>query len=235
MYESYKQMNPNSSSNIPTKPYNVSGFGPTSSSATPFNVGSSNMPTPPLPLPQTATFDTLDEPVSATLMRDLRAIKNKLMQVLIPRGNKRDLLRDWDLWGPLLLCLTLAIRLGITAPQDQSAIVFTGIFVIIWFGAAVVSMNSTLLGGKVSFYQSVCVLGYCIFPLVLASIISLFVPYVIFRFIFVGIAFTWSTYASMGFLDNVSLNNRRVLAVYPIFLFYFIIAWMVLISKSLFG
>ncbi|TPX37443.1 hypothetical protein SmJEL517_g00746 [Synchytrium microbalum] len=180
------------------------------------------------------TLDTLDEPVSETLLRDLRAIRNKLMQVLIPRGNK-DLLRDWDLWGPLLLCLTLAIRLGITAPADQSAIVFTSIFVIIWFGAAVVSVNSNLLGGKVSFYQSICVLGYCIFPLVLTSIISLFVPYVIFRFVFVGIAFTWSTYASVGFLDNVQLNNRRILAVYPIFLFYFIIAWMVLISKSLFG
>ncbi|KAK9722001.1 hypothetical protein K7432_003009 [Basidiobolus ranarum] len=173
--------------------------------------------------------DTLDEPISVTIMRDLSNIQKKCKQVLLPKG-RNDALKDWDLWGPLLLCLVLAIMLSLMAPAEQSASVFTGIFVIIWFGAAVVTLNAKLLGGKVSFFQSVCVLGYCVFPLDIAAIISFFVGWILVRLIFVVVAFGWSTYASIGFLSDVHLNNRRTLAVYPIFLFYFVISWMILIS-----
>lgn len=82
--------------------------------------------------------------------------------MLLPRGNK-DALRDcisWidistyvficigDLWGPLLLCLLLASLLGLKAPNDQAPLVFAGVFVIIWCGAGVVTVNGKLLGGK---------------------------------------------------------------------------------------
>lgn len=39
--------------------------------------------------------------------------------------------------------------------------------------------------------------------------------------------------AALSFLSNVQLQQRRVLAVYPIVLFYFVLAWIILISKSL--
>ncbi|KAI9342460.1 Yip1 domain-containing protein [Zopfochytrium polystomum] len=178
--------------------------------------------------------DTLDEPVLETVLRDLRSIRDKLKMVLLPNPNK-SVLRDWDLWGPLLLCLTLSIRLSITAPSSQASTVFTTIFVIIWCGSIVVTYNSKFLGGKLSVFQSVCVLGYCIFPLVLASIASLFLPSIILRAIFVAAAIGWSIVASLGFLSDVNLGNRRALAVYPMCLFYFVIGWMILISKSLFG
>jgi hypothetical protein len=38
--------------------------------------------------------------------------------------------------------------LGSRAQSDQVATVFTGVFFIVWFGAAVVTLNSQLLGGK---------------------------------------------------------------------------------------
>ena len=90
-------------------------------------------------------------------------------------------LKDWDLWGPLILCLTLAILLSSqTSPAtkldpkltqaDDSGLVFGAVFIVTWCGAAVVTMNAKLLGGSVSFFQSICVLGYCLFPLVLAAI-----------------------------------------------------------------
>ncbi|KAJ3186608.1 Yip1 member 6 [Gaertneriomyces sp. JEL0708] len=177
-------------------------------------------------------LDTLDEPVSQTIIRDLQSIWAKLKQVLVPTKDRKNILRDWDLWGPLLLCLALSIRLSVRAPAGQSPIVFTTVFVIVWCGAAVVTLNSKLLGGKVSFFQSVCVLGYCIFPIVIASIIGLFTPLIV-RAVLVSVAFAWSVYASVGFLSDVNLNERRLLAVYPIFLFYFVISWMVLISRSI--
>lgn len=52
-----------------------------------------------------------------------------------------------DLWGPLLVCLTLSILLSITAPEEQGALVFAAVFFVVWFGAAVVTLNAQLLGG----------------------------------------------------------------------------------------
>lgn len=173
--------------------------------------------------------DTLDEPVSVTIRRDLKQIGAKLQQVLRPKGN-RDILKDWDLWGPLFLCLSLAITLSLRAPDDQSVLVFTGIFVIVWCGAAVVTLNAKLLGGAVSFFQSVCVLGYCLFPLVIVAFVGIFLKRIWIRFPLVGVAFVWACYASVGFFSGVHLTNRAALAVYPLGLFYFTIAWMVLIS-----
>ncbi|KAJ3400168.1 Tubulin polyglutamylase ttll5 [Chytriomyces hyalinus] len=178
--------------------------------------------------------DTLDEPVMDTIMRDLKSISDKLKMVLVPRKDSKNILRDWDLWGPLLLCLGLSLRLSLTAPESQVATVFTSIFVIIWGGAAIVTLNTKLLGGKLSIFQTICVLGYCIFPLVLASIVCLLVSSIIARALIVAASFGWSIVASMGFLNDVNLGNRKALAVYPMCLFYFIIGWMILISRSIF-
>jgi len=51
--------------------------------------------------------------------------------------------------------------LGIRAPEGQSSLIFASVFVITWCGAAVVTVNAQLLGGTLSFFQSVCVLGTC--------------------------------------------------------------------------
>ena len=95
------------------------------------------------------------------------------------------------------------------------------------------TLNSKLLGGKISFFQSVCVLGYCIFPLVLVSFITFAMGAGILRLIFVLGGFAWSVYASVGFLAEVNLEKRRTLAVYPIFFFYFVLSLLVFIYKSL--
>ncbi|KAG2235464.1 Yip1 domain-containing protein [Thamnidium elegans] len=186
------------------------------------------------PVETTSTYtgeDTLDEPVTVTIMRDLKKVAYKLLQVLHPNGD-RNVLRDWDLWGPLLLCLTLAILLSVRAPDAQAVPIFTGVFVIVWLGAAIVTLNAKLLGGAVSFFQSVCVIGYCLFPIVVSAIVATFVKIIWVRLPVTIVSFIWSTYASVGFMSEsqVHLENRRALAVYPLFLFYFIITWLVLIS-----
>ncbi|CAK6972102.1 protein YIPF6 [Scomber scombrus] len=65
-------------------------------------------------------FSTLDEPVKETILRDLRAVGNKFIHVLYPQRSSA-LLRDWDLWGPLLLCVTLALLLqgGAADSEEQ--------------------------------------------------------------------------------------------------------------------
>nr|CCA22855.1 YIPF6like protein putative [Albugo laibachii Nc14] len=60
----------------------------------------------------TNSENTLDEPVSVTILRDVNLVAGKLKVVLMPRNTSDDTLkalRDWDLWGPLMLCLSLSM------------------------------------------------------------------------------------------------------------------------------
>lgn len=63
------------------------------------------------------------------------------------QSEMRAELRDWDLWGPLFLCMSLAVMLSIKA-HDEASVVFSVIFIIVWVGAAVITINGQLLGGK---------------------------------------------------------------------------------------
>ena len=68
------------------------------------------------------------------------------------------------------------------------------------FGAALVTLNAQLLGGTISFFQSICILGYCVFPLTLSAfacmIIGLLYKQIILKLLIVGVGFVWSTRAS---------------------------------------
>ncbi|CAK8683636.1 protein YIPF6-like [Clavelina lepadiformis] len=180
---------------------------------------------------------TLDEPVKDTVLRDLKAVAQKFSHIVYPRKNS-VLLRDWDLWGPLILCVIMAFLLqgvkdektGGGGPQ------FAQVFVVVWVGAGIVTLNSQLLGGHISFFQSVCVLGYCMFPLVVAMVFCWTVVklishqtaiLVVLRLIFTSVGYGWSIFASLTFLGDSQPVGRKALAVYPICLFYFILAWMV--------
>lgn len=175
------------------------------------------------------TLQTLNEPVSQTLLRDLRQVGLKLKVVMIPTSSGKEL-RNWDLWGPLFLCLIMASTLSFTAQASQTALVFAAVFVIVWCGAAIVTLNAALLGGNISFLQSVCVLGYCMCPLNIASIVCLFGTNHVFRLVVVGVMFLWATRASLLFMAQLVPEDRRALGVYPVLLFYLTIAWMILVQ-----
>ncbi|XP_006902050.1 PREDICTED: protein YIPF6-like [Elephantulus edwardii] len=179
---------------------------------------------------------TLNESVQSTIMRDLKAVGKKFMHVLYPRKSN-SLLKDWDLWGPLFLCVTLALMLqkGSADSEKDGRPEFAEVFVIVWFGAVTITLNSKLLGGNISFFQSLCVLGYCILPLTVAMLICRLVllaePGLVnfmIRLLVVILMFAWSILASTAFLADSQPPNRKALAVYPVFLFYFVISWMIL-------
>ena len=185
------------------------------------------------------TTTTLDEPVSETILRDLRQVGEKLKVVLLPLGKDRQesvlsKLREWDLWGPLLVCLLLSSVLSMTAPNNTASLVFAAVFVIVWAGAAAVTLNAQLLGGTISFFQSVCILGYCVFPLTISAMLCLVASFVykqmVVKSIFVAIGFFWSTRASVVFMNNVVKEERRLLAVFPVFFFYTFISWLILLQ-----
>ena len=181
---------------------------------------------------------TLDEPVSETMMRDLREVGAKLKLVVLPRASQAGVLerlKEWDLWGPLLVCLCLSMTLCVAAVEKQRAVVFAAVFVVVWAGAAIVTLNAQLLGGTISFFQSVCVLGYSIFPLNIASLGCIVLRAIskhtlVLRFAVVAISFAWATRVSVVFFSEIISQERRVLALYPVFGFYAFLSWMILIQ-----
>ena len=94
-------------------------------------------------------INTLNEPITYTLKRDLIRIWNKLRIVIFPKSDqqKEKELRHWDLWGPFLFCISLAFILMITE-KKSAANVLTTIFILIWSGACIITINTTLLGGE---------------------------------------------------------------------------------------
>ena len=103
-------------------------------------------------------------------------------------------------------------------------------FVIVWIGAGIITLNAALLGGQISFLQSVCVLGYCLAPLNVASLGCHIWSNKYYHFILVAIAFVWATRASVGFMAQLVAENKRALGVYPVLLFYLSISWMILVQ-----
>jgi len=181
------------------------------------------------------TENTLDEPVYETFLRDIRSLGRKTLAVMLPFPlpwlGPVNHLTDWDLWGPLILCLILAMVLGTHAGTDQGGIVFCGVFFIVWLGGGIVTVNAKVLGAKLSFFQIICVLGYCLAPICLSAIIITFASN---SWIVKGItsvtAWVWATSASFRFFSGVVRESRKLLVVYPVSLFYFFFCWMMVVG-----
>ena len=112
----------------------------------------------------------------------------------------------------MLLCLILASLLASEAPESQAPLVFATVFVIVWVGAGVVTVNAVLLGGNASFFQSVCVLGYCVAPLVVAAVLVKYLLFGVFalKLALVFAAYLWATTASIGFLAELVPEKRKL-------------------------
>jgi len=147
------------------------------------------------------------------------------------QGGMSEGLRDWDLWGPLLFCLLLSFFLSINARDDQRSQVFSGVFAMIWMAEAIVTFQIKLLGGTISFFQSVCIIGYTLFPLVIAALLSaLRVPTIV-RIPVYSVLGLWSLAAGVSILGGSGVVKNRVsLAVYPLFVFYVGMACLCFIS-----
>ncbi|KAL0266402.1 UNVERIFIED_CONTAM: hypothetical protein PYX00_008951 [Menopon gallinae] len=177
---------------------------------------------------------TLDEPISETIIRDLKAVCVKFKYVLCPKKKEsRLLLKEWDLWGPLLLCTFMAVALQGTSDQspNDGGPEFAEVFAIVWVGAMVVTLNSKLLGGNMSFFQSVCVLGYCLLAPAIALglcravlLVGRSTTLFLIRLVIGIAAFVWSTASCMIFLGESQAQGRKVLAGYPVCLFYAVIS-----------
>ena len=178
--------------------------------------------------------NTLNEAILTTILRDLSLIYTKLKFVVIPYGSKDKKnyhIKQWDLWGPLILNLLLACTLAFNSGDKSQMIIL--VFLIFWMGGVILFLNANFLGVKTSIFQIFCLLGYCLFPLDISAIfISLFNVNDAIRFIIVGITCAWSIYSSSDYLKNLTNPDQRYLVLYPCILFYLYISWFIVSTKK---
>lgn len=136
--------------------------------------------------------------------------------------------------GPLFICLSLALILSTKAPAQQTSHVFTTVFIVMWIGSLVVTVNAQLLGATISIFQSLCVLGYCAFPLTVSALIIAILRYtwlgtVYLDLIWLALGLLWGTRVSSIFIGQFVPRKRRMLALYPVFFFYLMLGWLILL------
>ena len=164
---------------------------------------------------------TLDEPVLASLKRDLFLIYNKLKHVITPRLSSRKIeeLYNWDLWGPLIFCFLLSISLS---NENNESSTFVLIFSIFWIGGLIVTFNGQFLGANIGICQMICLLGYCSFPITLSGIIIGFLNVTNnwIKCLLVFFTFLWSCLASVGFISALVGRDKELITIIPVIIFF---------------
>jgi len=108
-----------------------------------------------------------------------------------------------------------------------------------WVGSLIVFVNANFLGSEMTFFQAASLLGYCLFPINVASFAMVFVQGwfpAIFKLAVVGASFLWASMCkyyfnvgSIAFVGEMIPPRKRKLALYPIILFYLFLSWFVLV------
>ncbi|XP_078181710.1 protein YIP4b-like [Carex rostrata] len=174
--------------------------------------------------------NTLTEPVWDTVKRDLSRIVSNLKLVVFPNPNREDpgkALRDWDLWGPFFFIVFLGLTLSWSASVKKSE-VFAVAFAVLAAGAVILTLNVLLLGGHIIFFQSLSLLGYCLFPLDVGAVICMLKDNVILKIVVVGITLAWSSWAAYPFMSAAVNPRRKALALYPVFLMYISVGFLII-------
>jgi hypothetical protein len=104
------------------------------------------------------------------------------------------------------------------------------VFALVSVGAIVLTVNVVLLGGSIGFFQSLCLLGYCLFPLDAAAAACLLSGSAVVRWVVVPVGIGWASWASVPFIGGAVPANRRALAVYPLCLLYATVGWLALVK-----
>eukprot|EP01017_Pseudomicrothorax_dubius_P029764 TRINITY_DN3651_c0_g1_i1.p1 TRINITY_DN3651_c0_g1~~TRINITY_DN3651_c0_g1_i1.p1 ORF type:complete len:131 (-),score=4.32 TRINITY_DN3651_c0_g1_i1:137-529(-) len=129
----------------------------------------------------------------------------------------------------MVLCVILASLISFKTGKAES--IFGSIFMIVWAGSVIVTMNTRFLGGPASLFQSICVMGYCIFPLIIPVVVSFFFNMGAgYKTIVIGTCLFWSIISAMAFMGDIVPEHRRFLGTYPIVLFYVFISCFVFMA-----
>lgn len=83
-------------------------------------------------------------------------------------------------------------------------------------------------GGHIIFFQSLSLLGYCLFPLDIGALICMLKDNVIIKVVVVGVTLAWSSWAAYPFMSSAVGPRRKALALYPVLLMYVSVGFLII-------
>lgn len=88
--------------------------------------------------------------------------------------------------------------------------------------------NGLVQGGNIIFFQSLSLLGYCLFPLDVGALICMLKDSVILKMVVVTVTLAWSSWAAYPLMSAAVNPKRKALALYPVFLMYISVACLII-------
>ncbi|VDN07437.1 unnamed protein product [Thelazia callipaeda] len=162
-------------------------------------------------------------------------IRQKTFAVLNPAGSVApDVIADQDLAGPLVFCLLFGAALLLhgkvrlshfnKAPHMHFGYIY-GIGALGCIGMYAL-LNLMAEDRSISFTCTASVLGYCLLPMAIVSIVAVVLSFQgIVGYLIAGAAVIWCSVASSKlFVTTLSLNGQRLLVAYPCALLYCVFA-----------
>ncbi|KAH0935845.1 hypothetical protein HID58_012962, partial [Brassica napus] len=128
-----------------------------------------------------------------------------------------------DVWRILVNNLKLVLLL-----KSFQSEVFAVAFALLAAGAVILTLNVLLLGGHIIFFQSLSLLGYCLFPLDVGAVICMLKDNVILKMIVVSSTLARSSSAAYSFMSAAVNPKRKALALYPVFLMYVSVGFLII-------
>ncbi|ODV78715.1 Yip1-domain-containing protein [Suhomyces tanzawaensis NRRL Y-17324] len=184
-----------------------------------------------------AAFGTSGYPGEPPLLEELginfQHIKAKTWAVLNPlnRNISSDIMADSDLAGPILFVLLFGTLLLLAGKVQFGYIYGVGLFGVVSLHFLFKFMSHEV---QLDFVRSASVIGYCLLPLVLISVLGVVISLDNFLgYLLSGFAVLWCSYSASGFFVAVlKLHNVRPLIAYPLGMFYTVFALMAIFVEK---
>lgn len=184
-----------------------------------------------------AAFGSSGYPNEPPLLEELginfQHIKDKTLAVLNPLNQNinSDIMADSDLAGPILYVFIFGTLLLLAGKVQFGYIYGVGLFGILTLHYLFKLMSDKV---QIDLLRSASVIGYCLLPLVLISILGVFTSLDnSIGYILSAIAVFWCSYsASAFFVAVLRLHNVRMLIAYPLALFYTVFALMAIFVEK---
>jgi len=163
------------------------------------------------------TEDETEQSIFEELEIDPSQILKKIRCVLIPvKIDRSVILSSPDFWGPLavVMCYALLLLWG------QFHVV-SWILTVWLFGSFFIFILARLLGGEVSYSQSLGVIGYSLMPLDIIVILLLFTSDFWVNVFLKTCGTVWASFSAGSLLTNTEkLAQKRLMLIYPVLLLY---------------
>lgn len=184
-----------------------------------------------------AAFGTSGYPGEPPLLEELGInflhIKAKTLAVLNPLNKNlhSEVMADSDLAGPILFVLLFGTLLLFAGKVQFGYIYGVGLFGTVSLHYLFKFMSNEV---TIDVVRSASVIGYCLLPLVLISVLGVFFSLDNFvGYALSAVAVFWCTYSASGFFVTVlNLHNVRPLIAYPLAMFYTVFALMAIFVEK---